>query len=58
MGALHEKRIAVGRDFRGVNREGVGCGLCASGAKSGTVPGCPPDGAAVTAFLEDLASGG
>lgn len=58
LGALHEKRIAVGRDFRGVNREGVGCGLCASGAKSGTVPGCPPDGAAVTAFLEDLASGG
>lgn len=58
LGALHEKRIAVGRDFRGVNREGVGCGLCASGAKSGTVPGCPPDGAAVTAFLDGLAAGG
>lgn len=41
-----------------MTREGIGCGLCASGAKSGAAPGCPPDGAAVAAFLEDLAVGG
>jgi uncharacterized protein (DUF362 family) len=49
-------RIAVGRGFRGVTRRGLGCGNCASGAGS-FVPGCPPDGAAVTAFLEKVATG-
>lgn len=53
-----ERRIAVGRDFRGAFPAGVGCGVCASGASAGAVPGCPPDGAAVVAFLEDLVRGG
>ncbi|MFH2000286.1 MAG: hypothetical protein ABIK28_11435 [Planctomycetota bacterium] len=51
-----EKRIAVGRGFRGVTRGGLGCGNCASGTDS-FVPGCPPDGAAVAAFLEKVATG-
>jgi len=58
LGSLHEKRIAVGRDFRGVSRDGIGCGLCASGARTGAIPGCPPDGATVAAFLEELAARG
>lgn len=51
-----EKRIAVGRGFRGITRGGLGCGNCVSGANA-FVPGCPPDGAAVTAFLEKIAAG-
>ena len=55
-GKHDEKRIAVGRGFRGVARGGLGCGNCAAGTAS-FVPGCPPDGEAVTAFLGDLAAG-
>lgn len=58
LGTLHETRIAVGRDFRDANWSGIGCGLCASGAQGGAVSGCPPDGAAVAAFLEKMATGG
>jgi len=56
LGAKHEKRIAIGRDFKGKSWDGIGCGLCASGASS-SIEGCPPDGAAVAEFLERLAAG-
>lgn len=56
LGAKHEKRIAIGRDFKGQGYAGVGCGFCASGAET-AVKGCPPDGAAVADFLEKLAAG-
>ena len=56
LGTKHEKRIAIGRDFKGQGYDGIGCGLCASGAAL-SVKGCPPDGAAVTEFLEQLAAG-
>jgi hypothetical protein len=56
LGAKHEKRIAVGRDFKGHGYDGTGCGLCAAGA-SVSVKGCPPDGASVAEFLERLAAG-
>jgi uncharacterized protein (DUF362 family) len=52
----YETRIAVGRGFRGISRCGLGCGNCAAGMAS-FVPGCPPDGEAVTAFLEDMIAG-
>ena len=54
---LPESRIAIGRGFRGKAYDGIGigCGFCARGASM--VLGCPPDGIAVTKFLESLARG-
>ncbi|MFA6507113.1 MAG: DUF362 domain-containing protein [Treponemataceae bacterium] len=54
LGAKHEKRIAIGRDFKGQSYDGVGCGLCASDATT-SIKGCPPNGTAVAEFLEKLA---
>ena len=56
LGAKHERRIAVGRDFRGVEWNGIGCGLCAS-ASANALGGCPPDGSEVAAFLERISAG-
>ena len=53
---LPEPRIAISRGFRGKAYDGIGCGVCTSEAS--TVMGCPPDGIAVTEFLESLALGG
>lgn len=68
---LPERRIAIGRGFRGVGYRGIGCGVCARGASglegggnrsgggepagSSAILGCPPDGSAVADFLERLA---
>ena len=51
-----ESRIAIGRGFRGLTYDGIGCGACAHGAIA-SIPGCPPDGAAVAEFLEAIARG-
>lgn len=51
-----EPRVAIGRGFRGLTYDGVGCGACARGARA-SIPGCPPDGAAVAEFLEAIARG-
>jgi len=64
---MPERRIAIGRGFRGASYRGIGCGVCTRGCsglegKAGqpgiaSIPGCPPDGAAVEGFLETLARG-
>ena len=57
LGAKHEKRIAIGKDFTGVPWDGVGCGKCTSGAAT-SLSGCPPNGSEVAAFLENMVKGG
>jgi len=56
LAGMTEPRIAIGRGFRGQRYEGIGCGACAHGALA-SVKGCPPDGAAVAQFLENVACG-
>jgi uncharacterized protein (DUF362 family) len=56
LASIPESHIAIGRGFRGEKFDGLGCGVCARGATH-SIPGCPPDGAAVTEFLEKVALG-
>lgn len=56
LAGMRAPRVAIGRGFRGERYEGLGCGVCARGATA-WVKGCPPDGAAVAAFLESVALG-
>ena len=51
-----QPRIAIGRGFRGQQYAGIGCGACTHGARA-SIKGCPPDGAAVTEFFEELVRG-
>lgn len=56
LAGMKQPRIAAGRGFRGQKYEGIGCGACTHGARA-SAKGCPPDGAAVTEFLEGFARG-